>query len=650
MASISLLAAIFTVIIGVLLYRSRQNSDSEVKFFSLIKKGALICGVGIFLFLILLIIPIKKPISLLIPFPETKTETKEELPYEIGGYFIGLKGSPLVERKLNFIEQYRSQGKNISDKDLQKFLIEENRKISEEQEAAKKEILSLAPQAKIEKTYSYSTNAIYVSNLTDTQAEELLKQGYKISRNYKLEFQVNNLPNFDLTGVNTPLYKINANPVHNMQIGNKYIKGSGVKIAIIDGGFDYKHSDFGCISIGLPTSCRVTDGWDYWDADPDPLDAYGKDGNSGHATHVASIAAGRYGIAPEATIYNYRIYGLESVLISAIERASDPNSDFNYSDKADIINMSLGGSELPADSELALAVNNATADGILTVASAGNLPQGILSPIDNKRVVCAPGAAISALAVGAIDNTDYLAHWLGQTNTWSTGGPTAWSDPYNGIIYTLIKPDVVAPGVNVCAARSSNFGYDGYDWNNGDCYDSQHTTLSGTSMSSPVVAGAAALIKQAHTNWTPAEIKSALRMTALTTVGDLSTRTIYDRGFGRINVLSAVNITGRPPVARLDSARYLRSSGTTFIVTGQASDSDTDNANKFKEYRVYYGQGRNPSAFILLKTFTIAVNNGTLFTVDTINTCLKGFEYLFRIEVEDYAGNISKDYMLIKVP
>lgn len=200
-------------------------------------------------------------------------------------------------------------------------------------------------------------------------------------------------------------------------------KGSGVKVAVLDSGIDYYHYDlFGSgdpadyasddptiVEPGTFPTAKVVGGYDFvgsnWTGatgspalapDSDPLD----DGPGGfHGTHVADIIGGRLGVAPEADLYAVKVCSSVSsscsgvALIQGMEFAADPNGDGDTSDRVDIINMSLGSNYGQSfDDDLALAVNNATMLGILTVASAGN-------GSDKPYVTGTPAAALTALSV-----------------------------------------------------------------------------------------------------------------------------------------------------------------------------------------------------------------------------------------------------------
>ncbi|MEA3254220.1 MAG: S8 family serine peptidase [Candidatus Altiarchaeota archaeon] len=117
-----------------------------------------------------------------------------------------------------------------------------------------------------------------------------------------------------------------------------------------------------------------------------------------------------------------------------------------------------------------------------------------------------------------------------------------------GPSYILNKPDVVAPGVDICSARW------GLAFPGDTCIDDTHVSLSGTSMATPHVAGAAALLLQKNPDWSPLEVKAAFENTAYDYGVGPNTQ-----GAGGIDVLSAVQLSNSPPIAfisDLSGARY----------------------------------------------------------------------------------------------
>lgn len=199
--------------------------------------------------------------------------------------------------------------------------------------------------------------------------------------------------------------------------------GRGIKVAVLDSGIDYLHRSLGgsgspaefaandpeIVEPGTFPTAKVVGGYDFtgpdWTGlagsppetpDPDPLDA---GPGRGHGTHVADIIAGRDGVAPGARLYAVKVCSSVSTacsgiaLIQGMDFAADPNGDGKFDDRVDIINMSLGSPYgQPFDDDLSLAVDNATALGILTVASAGNSS-------DKPYATGTPGAAKTALSV-----------------------------------------------------------------------------------------------------------------------------------------------------------------------------------------------------------------------------------------------------------
>jgi len=277
--------------------------------------------------------------------------------------------------------------------------------------------------------------------------------------------------------------------------------GTGITIGIIDTGVDYTHSDLGgCFG----QNCKVISGYDFVNNDADPMD------DQGHGTHVAATSAGKgdynnngirdinefWGIAPDAKIVAYKVLsssgsGTAANIIAAIERSIDPNQDGDTSDRIHIISLSLGGPGDP-DDPMSRSIDRAVENGVVAVVAAGNSGPA-------ERTIGSPGTAREALTVGAVDINKQIAPF-------SSRGPVVWGGN------SLNKPDIVAPGVNICAAQWRNWLDDrrcATDQTTGD-----HIAISGTSMATPHVSGMAALLKQKHPDWNAKEIKSALKFTA----------------------------------------------------------------------------------------------------------------------------------------
>lgn len=279
-------------------------------------------------------------------------------------------------------------------------------------------------------------------------------------------------------------------------------QGAGMKIGIIDDGVDQTHPYFApggyTMPAGFPkgqtayTTAKVIvarafapAGTTYRNARK-PFDP----GESGHATHVAGIAAGNAntpatggvtvsGVAPRASIGNYKALGIPTdagvgldgnaaEIVAAIEAA--------VADGMNVINLSIGEPEIePTRDIVALALDAAARAGVVPVVAAGNdfadFGNGSLS---------SPGTSEGAITVAAIAGSS------GELAGFSGSGPTPLS--------LRLKPDLSAPGVSVLSSVP------GGRWE----------SMSGTSMASPQIAGAAALLRERHPDWTVAQLKAAL--------------------------------------------------------------------------------------------------------------------------------------------
>ncbi|MFF2506953.1 S8 family serine peptidase [Streptomyces sp. NPDC058067] len=271
------------------------------------------------------------------------------------------------------------------------------------------------------------------------------------------------------------------------------LTGKGVKVAVLDTGYDATHPD---LASRVSESKSFIDGQQVAD-------------RNGHGTHVTSTVGGsgaasdgkEKGVAPGATLAVGKVLsdqgsGSESQIIAGMEWAA---KDIH----AKVVSMSLGSTE-PSDGTdpMAAAVNSLSKDtGALFVIAAGN--SGYAGSIGS------PGAADSALTIGAVDSADQAAYFTSM-------GPRFGDN--------ALKPDLSAPGVNILAARSSLVSGSG-----------SYTTMSGTSMATPHVAGVAALLAEKHPDWTGAQLKDALMSTSKQLPDSA-----YDLGAGRVSVPDAV--------------------------------------------------------------------------------------------------------------
>ncbi len=267
--------------------------------------------------------------------------------------------------------------------------------------------------------------------------------------------------------------------------------GAGVKVAVLDTGVDQQHVDLAGKEVA---ERNFTD-----EADTADL--------VGHGTHVAATiasAGGKYqGVAPDAQVLDGKVCTLsgcaESWILGGMQWAVDQG--------ADVVNLSLGGVDRPGLDPLEEAVNTLSAQsGTLFVVAAGNSGR--------SGTIGSPGSADAALTVGAVDREDGIAPF-------SSRGPRTGDN--------AVKPDITAPGVDVVAAKSATGRL-------GTPVDEGHVSMSGTSMATPHVAGAAALIAQQHPDWTGARIKATLMAAAK----DNPALTPFDQGAGRVDVAEAL--------------------------------------------------------------------------------------------------------------
>ncbi|SIQ82668.1 S8 family peptidase [Micromonospora avicenniae] len=307
--------------------------------------------------------------------------------------------------------------------------------------------------------------------------------------------------------------------------------GAGVKVGVVDTGVDQTHPDL---------AGRVAAAENFT-SDPDALDRVG------HGTHVASTIAGggeasqgRYkGMAPDATIYSAKVCVEEG----CPESAMLAGMTWVAQQGVKVVNMSLGGPDSPETDPIEAAVADLTHRyGTLFVVAAGNSGEA------GESTVNSPGSVAEALTVGAVTKTGELAEF-------SSRGPRTGD--------AGIKPDITAPGVGIVAARSATSGLWPYEEN------PQYTSLNGTSMATPHVAGAAALLTQQHPDWTPERIKSTLMAAAKPNpaIG------VYEQGAGFLDVARATRqtVTASPVSVAFERTTTAQQRTITYANTGSSA-------------------------------------------------------------------------------
>ncbi|MCP2327213.1 subtilisin family serine protease [Hamadaea flava] len=312
--------------------------------------------------------------------------------------------------------------------------------------------------------------------------------------------------------------------------------GKGVTVAVLDTGIDVTHPDLAGKVVSSVNFAAEYPGEDDRD-------------HVGHGTHVASTIAGsgaasggRYkGVAPDAQLLNGKVcveFGcLDSWILAGMQWAAEQG--------ADVVNLSLGGTDTPEVDPLEQAVNDLTAQyGTLFVIAAGNDGEF------GDRTVGSPASADAALAVAATSKTDELAEF-------SSRGPRVGD--------AAVKPEISAPGVDIVAACSSV----GFLCTPGEPY----ATLSGTSMATPHTVGSAALLVQEHPQWTPAQVKATLMGSAKPLDGIAA----FGQGAGRVDVARAIGqtITAEAPSVSFGLAAWPHGDDTPITKTVTYHNSGT---------------------------------------------------------------------------
>ena len=303
-------------------------------------------------------------------------------------------------------------------------------------------------------------------------------------------------------------------------------EGNGITVAVIDTGVA-PHND-----LVKPTN-RIVGFMDYVKNKEETYD------DNGHGTHVAGIIAGNgyssrgkyVGVAPKVNILSLKALdenggGSTSDIIAALSYCMEMKNKYNIK----IINLSLGtpANNNPAKDPLVKAVEKCVKAGLIVVTAAGNSGP-------NAKTILSPGISRDAITVGAADDKRTPSPDDDTIAPFSSRGPTP--EGYQ-------KPDLVAPGVNINSISNSKM----------DSY----TSLSGTSMATPLVSGSLALLMNKYGDLSPVEYKEMLSNSCVP-LDD----SIDSQGYGMLNLKLLFNVPDEDSIPE------------SFQNTNQRYDNDT---------------------------------------------------------------------------
>ena len=355
------------------------------------------------------------------------------------------------------------------------------------------------------------------------------------------------------------------------------LDGTGVGVAVIDSGV----ADHGDLHTAGGAS-RVVYSQSFVAGDTTTSDKFG------HGTHVAGLIGGNgansgtsngypatyAGMASNVNLINLRVLdqngvGTDSQVIAAIQQAIALKNTYNIR----VINMSLGR---PVFESYTLdpvnqAVEAAWKAGIVVVVAAGN--NGRFWPTNGFATIGVPANDPAVITVGATRTLGTATRVDDTVASYSSKGPS--------VIDHIVKPDLVAPGNRLVSLRATGSTLDkSYpQYAVGPASGTaRYFVLSGTSMATPVVAGAAALLLQQNPSLTPDQVKARLMKTAWKNFGQYSSSNdirgnwysneydVFTYGAGYLDINAALGNTDVATGLALSPTAVLNSNGTVTIV------------------------------------------------------------------------------------
>ena len=262
--------------------------------------------------------------------------------------------------------------------------------------------------------------------------------------------------------------------------------GKGIGIAILDTGIS-PINDF------LYPKNRIIAFKDFINGKTNPYD------DNGHGTHVSGIAGGngvnsngKYkGIAIDCNFIGVKVLNKEgkgnaSDVLAGLQWIVDNKEKYNIK----IINLSIGTNNTSSNDPLVKAVENLWDNGIIVTIAAGN--DG-----PKKFTISSPAISKKVITVGASDDNITTTVWGNTLINFSGRGPT---------LECVVKPDVLAPGVNIISCLSNNISKQ-----SNQIINKNYFALSGTSMSTPIVSGAIALLLEKYSDLKPDDVKLMIK-------------------------------------------------------------------------------------------------------------------------------------------
>ncbi len=545
-------------------------------------------------------------------------------------------------------------------------------------------------------------------NISSEQAQILSKKGFLLECNKRVKASTPVIP----TQIELEQAIRGTQPDSLVPDSLKHLTGKGVTIAIIGSGIDYTSPEFGeCkkedfketeyVDLGrkgyrlIPeiSGCeKIPIAINFWEVLREVNSPfYGLFGvpskeyktsdvedDFGLSTPLASIAAGNLsGIAKDAKLHVIKAtddigFAGYSTLIDALEFVADPNQDLSFEGVPQIILMNFDFGKKTG------TVGEYYFDQI-------KLYPRFLSTVGNSLIIMPSGdtpekAKIEKMAgntyiltTGAVYNNSYGEAILyqdcsdenpqgnqllcvsgkGPTSQKIESGPEWWDPTYlQGRNCYIVKPDLVAPADYLCGAKSTFVTEENVE---SICKEEQEA-ISGTLPASAVTTGFAALLKQQHSDWSPLELKSALREGANWISG--FGYGLNEQGHGKINIQNSLEMHDYPPIAVMDSIVDNKITGLGTV------RPETD----FKSYKIELGKGENPVEWIELvetenmpeiKTYSAKIplgvtkvprTTGYQILYENLNPeDLEDGFYTLKLTVESVSGQSATDFLQFAV-